>query len=320
MSPQLEQNPSPAAACAADAPPTGIVFDIMRFCIHDGPGIRTAVFLKGCPLGCSWCHNPEGKSKAIEVSYRENLCVRCGDCARTCPHDAVRDGGNAREPDRTACQACGTCIETCYANARQLVGREMAVDDVVREILADRPFFDQSHGGVTFTGGEPTLQSAFLESLLRASRLEGIHAAVETSGYCSLPVLQRISALTDLFLYDLKLMDSDQHRIWTGVTNERILANLVHLSDAGSNVVVRMPLLPGINDHTSNIEATLAFLLDKTRFRDIHLLPFHRTGKDKSFRLGKVMTMPDIPAPSTDDMNSISTFFRKGGLHVTIGG
>jgi pyruvate formate lyase activating enzyme len=298
----------------------GVVFDIMRFCVHDGPGIRTALFLKGCPLQCPWCHNPEGKSKAIEVSYRENLCVHCGDCGATCPHGAVRPEERSPEPDRSACQACGTCIDTCYAGARQLVGRDMTVGQVVGEILADRPFFDQSGGGVTFTGGEPTAQPDFLRSLLDAFGRENVHRAVETTGYCSLPVITQIADETDLFLYDLKMMDSGEHRRWTGVPNERILDNLVYLSGRESTVVVRVPLLPGINDHPSNFEAMRSFLLERTRFRDIHLLPFHRTGKDKALRIGKQMTMPDIPAPNADDMNSISALLREGGLRVTIGG
>jgi pyruvate formate lyase activating enzyme len=320
MTRPLDQIAPPSGLAPPEFRGSGFVFDIMRFCIHDGPGIRTAVFLKGCPLNCSWCHNPEGKAKGPELSYREDRCVHCGDCFELCPNGAVKDTGGAFVPDRSACQVCGRCTDTCYAEARQIVGHEMTTREVTEEVLKDRAFFEKSGGGVTFTGGEPILQSDFLESLLHALRNEGIHTAVETTGYCSREVMMRIASSTDLFLYDLKLMDPEQHRSFTGVSNERILENLVALSREGREVIVRMPIIPGINDHEANLSATMEFLTTRTRLRDIHLLPFHKIGGDKSLRLGRESSMPDFAGPNTADLNSISAFFQQGGLHVSIGG
>lgn len=299
---------------------SGIVFDIMRYCVHDGPGIRTAVFLKGCPLHCSWCHNPEGQSNGIELSFREDRCVRCGDCFDLCPNGAVVKEGDRYRPARETCMVCGTCVDSCYAEARELVGREMSVGEVMNEILKDLAFFDQSGGGVTFTGGEPLLQIEFVDALLRASKRHGIHTAVETSGFCNWATLERISAATDLFLYDIKIMDDEAHRRFTGVGNGQILDNLARLSLSGNDVVVRMPVLPGINDHEANLRAILEFLTKRTSVQDIHLLPFHRIGKDKSTRLGHQSTMPDLPVPEAEQLNAISTLFKQGGLRAMIGG
>lgn len=196
----------------------------------------------------------------------------------------------------------------------------MTAGEVLDEVVKDRAFYDQSGGGVTFTGGEPLLQAEFLESLLRSARSAAIHTAVETSGYCDWEVLSRIAASTDLFLYDLKLMDPEQHRQLTGVSSDRILKNLVNLCRDGHEPIVRMPILPGINDHEANLVATRDFLTAKTTVREIHLLPFHKIGKDKSLRLGSQSTMPDLPTPTAERMNLISTLFQQGGLRVAIGG
>jgi pyruvate formate lyase activating enzyme len=292
----------------------------MRYCVHDGPGIRTAVFLKGCPLHCSWCHNPEGQSKGIELSFREDRCVRCGDCFDLCPNGAVVKEVDGYRLVRETCRVCGTCADSCYAEARELVGREMTVREVLNEILKDLAFFDQSGGGVTFTGGEPLLQTDFLEALLRSCQMHGIHTALETSGFCDWETMERIAAIADLFLYDIKLMDDEAHRRFTGVGNEQILGNLARLSGSGNDVVVRMPVLPGINDHEANLQSILHFLTTRTAVREIHLLPFHRIGRDKSLRLGRQSTVPDLPMVETEQLNAISTLFQQGGLRVTIGG
>jgi pyruvate formate lyase activating enzyme len=196
----------------------------------------------------------------------------------------------------------------------------MTPAEVIDEVIKDRAFYDQSGGGVTFTGGEPLLQAEFLETLLRCARSAAIHTAVETSGFCDWDILSQIASSTDLFLYDLKLIDPEQHRSFTGVSSGRILKNLVNLSRGGHEAIVRMPILPGINDHEANLAATLEFLTAETTVKEIHLLPFHKIGMDKSLRLGNQNTMPDLPTPTDDRMNMISAFFRKGGLRVAIGG
>jgi pyruvate formate lyase activating enzyme len=298
----------------------GVVFDIMRYCLHDGPGIRTTIFLKGCPLRCSWCHNPEGRSGGIELSFREDRCVRCGDCFEFCPNGAVRQEGDRFLPVRENCASCGTCVDHCYAGARELIGREMSVGEVFYEILKDVAFYDQSGGGVTFSGGEPLFQPRFLEAVCEACRPYGIHRAVETTGFCGSKTMQRIASVTDLFLYDLKIMDDEAHRRFTGAGNEQILRNLVELSQAGSEVIVRMPVLPGINDHESNLREMATFLSTKTKVQEIHLLPFHRIGHDKSRRIGQEASVMELPVPSGERMQSLASYFRERGLRVTMGG
>src|SRR5512143_1245373 len=197
---------------------TGMVYDIMRFSTRDGPGIRTTVFFKGCPLSCWWCHNPESQSPQREVILREQRCIRCGACLEACPHHAIawRDG----EPftDRAVCERCGICTSGCYAEVRQIVGREMTVEQVVAEIAPDTAFYDESQGGVTFSGGEPLLQPDFLLALLQACKTRDLHTAIDTSGFAAWDTLDRIRCFTDLFLYDLKVIDDERHREFTGVT------------------------------------------------------------------------------------------------------
>jgi pyruvate formate lyase activating enzyme len=205
---------------------TGIVFDIKKFSIHDGPGIRTTIFFKGCPLRCWWCHNPEGLTPEPELMIRANRCIRCDACLDVCPHGAISRDGDKVFTDVAKCLRCGTCVAACYAEARQIVGQEMAAAQVMAEIERDVPFYDESGGGATFSGGEPLLQPDFLCELLSACRARGIHTAVDTCGFAPWEVLDSVRKYVDLFLYDLKLMDEARHRAFTGVSNALILSNL----------------------------------------------------------------------------------------------
>lgn len=298
--------------------PLGLVFNIMRFSIHDGPGIRTTVFLKGCPLRCGWCHNPEGQSPRPEVIYFEERCIRCGDCVRACPEEALRlDGRVITDP--ALCQRRGECVEACSAGARELAGRWMSLPEVVAEVAKDEVFFEESGGGVTISGGEPLMQAAFVEQLLEACHARGIHAVLDTCGFADPSVVRRISEWVDLFLYDLKLMDCEKHQRFTGVKNDLILANLKTLAEIGSNVIVRIPIIPGVNDEDTDIAAVSAFLTG-VGLRRIDLLPYHRIGSDKYNRLHLRYQGKDMAPPTAEHMQTIAARLSRDGFSVRIGG
>jgi len=314
-----------------DSPPAGrgagLVFNIMRFALHDGPGIRTTVFLKGCPLRCWWCHNPESQSAASEIIYFEERCSHCGECVRACPHGALAlvDAGERGEQggrlvhDAALCQRCGECVRACPAGARQLAGRWMTVPEVVREVAKDQVFFDQSGGGVTLSGGEPLLQPEFVEALLAALRARRLRTALDTCGLAQPEVLERVRPLVDLFLYDLKLMDRAGHLKYTGVKNEQILRNLELLAEAGSAVVVRLPVIPGVNDDGDNLD-TIAGFMTAHGLRDIDLLPYHRSGSDKYQRLHLTDRMAGVDPPDAEHMATLAARLTRGGLRVRMGG
>ena len=311
---------SPESPAAHSDVLKGVVFNVMRYCVHDGPGIRTTVFLKGCPLRCSWCHNPEGQQSDIQFSFREDRCIRCGNCFDACPNDAVEKQGDRYIPRRDSCEACGTCIATCYTEARQQVGRELTVDEVVAEILRDRAFFEQSGGGVTFSGGEPLLHPDFLREILRRCKASQIHTAVETAGFCTEKTMLSVIPFVDLFLYDLKIMDTEAHRRFTGVDNDGILRNLELVCRSGVNTIVRIPIIPGINDHAANIQSMIAYLHEHTNISVVHLLPYHSMGHDKALHLGMENEVPDIPSLQEEKLIPILNQFQEGGFAVAIGG
>jgi pyruvate formate lyase activating enzyme len=274
----------------------GLIFNTQRYSIHDGPGIRTTVFLKGCPLRCSWCHNPEGICSESEVVVIESRCIRCGECRLVCPQNRIGDksgkvgrsdlpGGNGSTLVR--CLRCGDCVKACPSEARQMVGRQMNVQEVMAEVLLDRVFYEESGGGATFSGGEPFMQPRFLRSLLEACRAEAIHTAVDTSGYTAKEDMLSAAPLVDLFLYDLKIMDDKRHRQWTGVSNAAILENLSVLGGVHRNIWIRMPLIPGFNDDPEQVEALARFVASVPGVRQVNLLPYHGTAAHKWKSLGK---------------------------------
>jgi len=298
----------------------GIVFDIKKFSVHDGPGIRTTVFLKGCDLQCWWCHNPESQRTAPELLLRPNLCIGCRACVSECPQCAITWDTHRLITDREKCVCCGRCVSVCYADAREIVGREMTIDQVMAEIMRDAPFYDQSAGGVTFSGGEPLLQPDFLLGLLQACKAQGINTAVDTCGHVPTESLDRVGEYVDLFLYDLKLIDSERHRRVTGVPNTRVLANLRHLDQTGARVIVRIPIIPGINDDTDNIGQTAQFIRALPSVERVDLLAYHQVGLDKYERLGRISPMPQTAAPDPADLDQIKRTLQGYGLDVTVGG
>ena len=309
---------SRAAAHAVSAEPAGLLFDIQRYAIHDGPGIRSTVFFKGCPLSCWWCHNPEGQSPKPNLMFFENRCLVCGDCIRVCPQGAVQRVNGAIHTT-SACQVCGTCAEACPSGARKVAGRWMTVSEVMREIERDLIFWDESGGGITFSGGEPLGQPRFLASLLNACREKRINTVVETCGLAKQDVVLDLSEKVGLFLYDLKILDSLKHKKYTGVPNDSILANLEALAQRKTAVVVRYPIIPEINDDGENVRQMIA-LLSRLHLWRVHLLPYHQTGTEKYKRLGLGFRLEDVKAPPSSLVTSIAGEFERAGFKVKVGG
>ena len=289
----------------------GVVSNIQKYSIQDGPGIRTTVFLKGCPLDCWWCHNPEGRSPKPEIVVIESRCIRCGECIKACPHAC-----SPREP----CKVCGACVDACPTGARQAVGKRMSADEVFDEIVKDGIFYDESEGGVTFSGGEPLMQPKFLKALLVKCRSKGIHSAVDTCGYAPAEILMDIAPLADLFLYDLKLMDEARHHEYTGVSNSLILENLRLLGQAHGNIWIRVPIIPGVNDGADQLEALARFAASIQGVRQVNLLPYHTPGVPKFRRLGQAYRLADVKPPSADFMESAVAKFHAYGLKTRSGG
>lgn len=300
--------------------PSGTVLNIQRYSVQDGPGIRTTVFLKGCPLCCPWCHNPESRAPAPEVSLVEDRCIACGECRSVCPFAGELDNRDGPLPRRVeSCALCGECAEVCPTGARQLVGRSMSVAEVVAEVARDQMFYDESSGGVTFSGGEPLSQPEFLAEVLAACRERGWHTAVDTCGFARDEVVRKVAPLVNLFLFDLKMMDDARHRQLTGVSNGPILANLEALDRSHDALWIRVPLIPGVNDDPTNLEATAQFVARLRHVRRVSLLPYHPTAADKFRRLGMAFPLGDLQAPSPENLATAVASFRECGLEVVVG-
>jgi pyruvate formate lyase activating enzyme len=298
----------------------GTIFNIMRFAVNDGPGIRTTVFLKGCPLSCWWCHNPEGLHPGVEITYRVERCILCGSCIDRCPQRALRLDGEMIKRDVQHCLICGTCADECYLDARQVVGREIDVEELLAEVLKDRVFYDESGGGVTFSGGEPLLQHEFLMAALEACKAHGLHTAIETSGLATRDQLDEVRLRTDLFLFDVKLIDEERHKRFTGRSNARILENLNHLVTRGATIVARMPLIPGVNDDDVTVNDVGRTLAGLGGIRDVHLLPFHAGAAAKYQGLEMPYRMADVRALPQQRIEEIVHTLTLHGLTVHIGG
>ncbi len=307
----------------------GIVTNIQRFSIHDGPGIRTTVFLKGCNLRCFWCHNPETWSPKSEIQEFPSKCIGCGACLSVCPQGAHRMVDGVKLYDRDKCVACGKCAETCYAEALVFTGKTMTMEDVLAEVLADRPFYATSGGGVTLSGGEPALQLDFSYEILARSKAEGVHTAIETDANYAWERLEKLLAVTDFVMTDIKHMDSAKHREVTGVPNERILDNHRRLMATDKPVVFRTPVVPTVNATPEEIGAIAAYIRDLADLRkksgssapppSLDLLPFHRLAGDKYRSLGLEYKAKDLPTPTKAEMTAFVELAAGYGIAVKSG-
>ncbi|MBI4877578.1 MAG: glycyl-radical enzyme activating protein [Acidobacteria bacterium] len=281
---------------------TGRIFDIQRFSIHDGPGIRTTVFLKGCPLHCLWCHNPEGIDPRPALSCLPDKCIGCGECFKVCKDGALNAGkpvalGPRAVLDRPRCTNCGACGKVCDTKALEMVGRDVTVRDVMDVVLRDREYYAASGGGITLSGGEPLFQPEFAAALLAAARAAGLHTAVETSGFAEWSAVERLRPVTDLFLYDCKETSPQLHESFTGKSNDRIRDNLRKLHAAGANIVLRCPLIPEYNARREHLDGIAALARELPGLKGVELLPYHRLGRAKLNRFGLFTRMPESVKP-----------------------
>jgi len=303
----------------------GIVFDIKRYSIHDGPGIRTTFFLKGCPLSCWWCHNPEGISPLPVVIHHPGRCIGCGRCVAACTSGAWEWSDGRPVLDRGKCALTGACARACPSSAIEIAGKEMSVEEVLREARKDIPFFDESGGGVTFSGGEPFLQAEFLIACLRRLHREEIHIAVDTSGFCKEEDLLEAARYTDLFLFDIKVIDPKKHEYYTGVNNFTILSNLRKLDEflyirQKGQINLRFPLIPGVNDNHENVTATADLAASLKSISGVNVLPYHSTGEGKYKNLGKKYKMEKVLPPDDRKVNITVKMFSDRNIETLKGG
>ena len=271
-----------------------IVFDVQRYSLHDGPGIRTIIFLKGCPLKCLWCCNPESQEKQPQVEYYKDDCVGCGTCAQICPNKAISLNGDKITIDKAKCVECGTCADTCPNNALRFVGKAMTAEEVMEQIKSDIRYFRKSGGGITLSGGEPLIWIDFCEEILRQCYDMNIHTAIETTGCVPREYLERIKDYTDLFLYDIKSIDEERHRRLTGVSNQQILSNIRYLREQGKEVIMRIPLIPGCNFLREELESMVELAHELT-ISEVNIMPYHNLGEVKYEKLFREYELKDTP-------------------------
>lgn len=298
----------------------GSIFAIKRYAIHDGPNIRTTVFLKGCPLSCWWCHNPEGLSRDVELVYLEENCIGCRACIEGCHTGSLTGVASGISRNVASCNGCGDCVDCCPALAHEPTGQLLDVEEVMVEIEKDIPFYDQSGGGVTFSGGEPLQQPEFLLALLEACGGKGVHRAVDTCCHAPTATLLKIANHADLFLIDLKHMDNEKHQLYTGVGNRLILANITRLVENDHSVRLRLPLIPGVNDDSANLHETGRFASAISGVEHIDVLPYHSAAKAKYAKMSRVYPGSAIAPATPEVIRKAVTILQKYNLQVDIGG
>lgn len=298
----------------------GIVFDVKRYAIHDGPGIRTTVFLKGCPLRCEWCHNPESWDEGPEHSLRAGRCIGCGHCLEACERGAISREEDQFVTDVSVCVLCGACVDACPSGAREILGRRVTVAELVAEIERDLVFFDESTGGVTFSGGEPLVQTAFLEKVLEECKAREIHTALDTTCHAPWEVIEKVNDYVDLYLCDLKQMDPVMHERVTGVSNQLILENLRRLAGLKKRIIIRIPIVSGVNDDDENLRRSGEFASSLDGVAQIDILPYNKAVKGKLGRLAREYPITEAEPPGEARLREIVGILKESGLTVKVGG
>jgi pyruvate formate lyase activating enzyme len=309
-----------------------LIFDIKRYSINDGPGIRITIFMKGCPLKCAWCHNPESQSPEVQKLYTASKCIGAQDCIEVCPNNALTLTSEGIVTDTTACNLCGKCAEACPSKAIEMSGKLYGVEDLMQIIERERVHIEHSGGGVTFSGGEPLMHSDFLIEMLKACGEKGLHRAVDTCCFASTETMLEVAKHTDLFLYDLKLMDPIQHKKWTGVDNRLILKNLKILAESGANINIRIPFIKNVNSGIEEITGMAEFITMlpfKNRGMEtatpkqkmlVNLLPYHNIASGKYKKLDMFYDSAAMDEPTAEDLKSAAEIFGKYGIELEIGG
>ncbi|MBN1974656.1 MAG: glycyl-radical enzyme activating protein [Sedimentisphaerales bacterium] len=300
----------------------GFVFDIQHYSIHDGPGIRTTVFLSGCPLKCLWCQNPESQELYPQLFFRYDKCIGCGECISICTQDAIKLNGNVVQTDRNLCKRCFKCIKVCPNEARTVIGKEITSGEVLEEVFSDKMFYHESNGGVTLSGGEVLLQPEFSSAILELCKSNSIHTAIETSGYGLWESMKKVLTFTDLVLFDFKHFNDDKHKKLTGVSNKVLLENAKKIwHDLKIPIIARVPVIPSCNDSILNINQTANFIsTELDRSIKVHLLPYNSLGKAKYKNLEQPWNCFSGTVPSDEKMNELRNILESYGLSVKIGG
>ena len=298
-----------------------LIFDIKRYAINDGPGIRITIFLKGCPLSCKWCHNPESQLPEVQKIYTESKCIGAQECVKMCPEDALTLTPKGIVTDYNACTLCGICADVCPTKAIEMSGQLYDIDDLMRIIERERVHIDQSGGGVTFSGGEPLIYSDFLIKILKACGDKQLHRTVDTSGFTSTETLLKVAKHSELFLYDLKLIDDKKHKRWTGVSNQLILKNLKILAKIGANINIRIPLIRNVNADNRSLSEMAEFISKLPGKKpEVNFLPYHNIAANKYSKLGSKYEEFNMAEPTEEEQNRAVSIFKKFGLVAEIGG
>ncbi|MCJ7689861.1 MAG: glycyl-radical enzyme activating protein [Clostridiaceae bacterium] len=297
----------------------GIVFDIQKFSVHDGPGVRTMVFLKGCPLSCRWCCNPESQCKDPQIMFISQNCIGCKRCVDVCSEGAI-DFSLPNRVNQNKCIKCGKCVEVCYAEALNMVGTVKSVEEILIELSKDNIMYKRSGGGITLSGGEALAQPDFAEELLKGCKTKGWHTAIETSAFASIGTLERILPWLDLIMLDIKHMDSYKHKEYVGQNNGIILENAKKIAQSSIPLIIRIPIISGFNDDEKNIRTTAKFVSSLKSVKEVHILPYHRLGQNKYDYLGYTYKMPELRPPSNEHMQNLKKIIEAEDIICKLGG